>query len=139
MNVAAQRNDDKALVWLSQVDDPHVTDAQLKDEPPKRFIQLSKQLAVALQKIAQGELGREITQNVARALDEKRAARGLELLRLICNYYAANRTAERTCSILDLQKVKLLDRKNGDLEKLQNDWSYVIDNLGRNVTPEIKE
>ena len=55
-------------------------------------------MATASQKIAHGELGREITLTVSRALAEKRAARGLELLRLICAYYAANRTAERTHS-----------------------------------------
>ena len=139
VNVAAQRDDDEALEWVSQVDDVNVTDEALAERPPTKFIQLSKRLATALQKIAHGELGREITQRVSRALDEKRSACGLELLRIICAYYATNRTAARTCSIADLQKVKLTDRKNGDLEKLQNDWSYVMDNLVKDVDPDTKE
>ena len=105
VNVAAQRNDDLALVWVSQVDDPSVTVEDLAEEPPTRFIQLSRQLALSLQRVAQGELGRQIMQRVSRAIVEKRAARGLELLRMICDYHAANRTAEQTCKIVGLQKV----------------------------------
>ena len=71
VNVAAQRDDDKALVWVSQVDDQNITDEDLAKQPPLRFRQLSKRLAAALQKIASGELGRDITQRVARSLSQK--------------------------------------------------------------------
>ena len=86
-----------------------------------------------------GELGRDITQRVARSIEMKRSARGLELLRVICRYYAVNRTVARTCRVLDLQKVRLTDRKTGDLEKLQNDWSHVVDNLVQEVDGDLKE
>ena len=84
VNIAAQRDDDKALEWVSRVDDPNVTDEELAEPPELKFRQLSRRLAAALQKSVQGELGREITQRVARSLALKRSARGLELLRVIC-------------------------------------------------------
>ena len=46
VNVAAQRDDDKALVWVSRVDDPNVTDEELTEQPPLRFRQLRRQTAV---------------------------------------------------------------------------------------------
>ena len=79
VNIAAQRDDDKALVWVSRVDDPNVTDEELTEQPELRFRQLSKRLAAALQKVVGGELGRDITQRVARSIALKRSARGLEL------------------------------------------------------------
>ena len=52
----------QALQFAKQVEDESISDEQLK-ECPKKFANLSKMLAEALQKIATGELGRNITRD----------------------------------------------------------------------------
>ena len=39
VNIAAQRDDDKALEWVSRVGDPNVTDEELGEPPERRFRQ----------------------------------------------------------------------------------------------------
>ncbi len=105
-NAASGRLDDKALHWVKQAEAyDDVTDEQCAAEPPKQFKRSSRALATALQKIAAGELGRAITDHVARSLADGHSARGLELLRMLFRYNASSKTKERVYRATDLQKV----------------------------------
>ena len=116
VNAAAMRHDDTALLWVKQVDDPLVTDEMLARQSEKRYALLCKRLSAALQRIAHGELGRQITALCETAIANDRAARGREILRVICAYYKTNQTAEKVFLICDLLKVKMKDTRNGSLE-----------------------
>ena len=73
------------------------------------------------------------------ALRDNRSVRGRELLWMILDYYKTNITAERIYTINDLREVKLDDPKNGNLEKFQNDWDFVLSCLIRDVDDADKE
>ena len=93
-----------------------------------------------MQRIAHGELGRTIAARVNAGLAEvpPRLATGLELYRLVVDYYKTNRTADTIFRQGDLQRVCLNDRKNGNLEKFQNDWNLVLDSIDVEISDDVQ-
>ena len=93
VNAASGRMDDKALEWVMKTENLAIPDADMAT-CKRKFAILDRRLSAALQRIAHGELGRQITQAAEDALREGRAVRGRELLRLIIRYFQTNRTAD---------------------------------------------
>ncbi len=61
----------------------------------KEFATLDRKIAASLTKLAQGELGRQITQRNDEALyKECRMARGRELLCIVFRYYATGKSRD---------------------------------------------
>ena len=140
VNTAADRSDDKALLWVKEVEEyDKVADEILAEAPRKSFQKLDKRISAAVQRAAHGQLGRQITQHVTLVLKEGRSARGRELLRMVFRYYLTNRTQEQVYRITDLQKVVMKDSKNGDLEKFINDWDWVWNNVMEDVPQSLAE
>ena len=81
-NAASGRPDDLALVWVRQVDDPVVALEDLR-KCEKKFRLLDKRLASSLQKIVNGELGREVFAATEMATQSGRSIGGREILRMI--------------------------------------------------------
>ena len=120
INAASGRPDDKALIWALRADDLEgVPDEELR-KSPKRFAILDRRISASLQKIAQGELGRQITQAAEDALKENRSIKGLEILRIMIRYFQTNRTADAVYTLKDLQLVQV---KNKNIEGFQNSWN----------------
>ena len=84
---ASGRPDDQALVWAKQVEDPMVTDEALENVPDKSKT-LSMKLTAALQRVAQGDLGRRITEKVEDGLQMGRSTPGLVLLRMVFKHFS---------------------------------------------------
>ena len=74
---------------------------------PSRFLLLDRRLSSALQRIAQGELGRQSTLAAEAELRNGRSVKGIGILRLICHYYQTNKTADLVYDITDLYKVSM--------------------------------
>ena len=74
---------------------------------PGRFLLLDRRLSSALQRIAQGELGRQITLAAEAELREGRSIKGLVILRMIFHYYKTNKTSDLAYDITDLYKVRM--------------------------------
>ena len=72
--------DDKALEWVMKAEQLEIPDENMATCKTK-FAILDRRLSAALQRIAHGELGRQIIQAAEDALREGRAIRGRELLR----------------------------------------------------------
>ena len=111
--------DDKALEWVMKTENLAIPDADMAT-CKRKFAILDRRLSAALQRIAHGELGRQITQAAEDALREGRAVRGRELLRLIIKYFQTNRTADAVYNLADLQRVHM---KGYNLEAFQNIWN----------------
>ncbi len=80
---ASGREDDKVLSWIREVEKPGAKPEDFADKT-KEFATLDRKVAASLTKLAQGELGRQITQRNDEALyKECRMARGRELLCIV--------------------------------------------------------
>ena len=80
---ASGREDDRVLSWIREVETPG---AKLEDiaDKTKELATRDRKVAASLTKLAQGELGRQITQGNDEALyRECRMARGRELLCIV--------------------------------------------------------
>ena len=122
INTTSARPDDKALEWARTVEDENLSEESFF-KVPKKFATLSRKLSSQLQRIATGELGRQITQKVEDCLKQGKSAPGLVLLRMILKYYSSGRHAEAVFNLNDLQKVTI---KGGNLEGFQNTWNMVL-------------
>ena len=140
VDVAAGREDNKALRWVQKVDHEATMLAHLGPDRRKQFGSLNKKLAAALinPKVAKGELGRRLYQFCEDCMKYgKRAACGRELLWLILSYYKTSKHAEVMFDISDLQKVEL--KKGQSLESFQNSWIAVFSGLKRQPDKEFVE
>ena len=138
---AAGRDDDEVVEYLKRCEDlEKYPDEVFEQPPPKKFRLLEKRLGTAFQRAAHGTLGRKITDKVTDTLREKgRAPYGTELYNLVARYYLSDVVADRTYKIPDLLKAKMKDPKNGDLDKCQMDWEFVLENIPGGFEEEMKE
>ncbi len=93
---ASGREDDRVILWIREVE---TKGAKPEDfaEKTKEFLTLDPKVAASLTKLAQGELGRQITQRNDEALyKECRMARGRELL---CIVFGTTQQAKRRGSV----------------------------------------
>ena len=135
-NTAANRMDDEALAWVMKAemfDD--ISDDDLQ-RVPKRFLMLDHRLSSALQRIAQGELGRQITLAAEAELRAGRAIKGLVILRMICKYYQTNKTSDLVYDITDLYKVSM---EGNNAEGFQNTWIQVLRGMRKQPEPDVLE
>ena len=73
----------------------------------ERFLLLDRRLSSALQRMAHGELGRQITLAAEAELRGGRSTKGIVILRLICHYYKTNKTEDLVYEITGLYKVSM--------------------------------
>ena len=111
VNSAGGRHDDEAIVWLLRAEPGKGTEQELAS-PGRRFYLLDKRIATGILKIAEGELGRQLSQAAEFALKAGRAIRGRELWRMVLTYYQASATTREMYRISDLQAAQIL---NGNL------------------------
>ena len=60
INAAANRLDNKALIWVRSAQDFNITDEELEEVPPE-FPVISRDICAKLHRMCTGELGRNIT------------------------------------------------------------------------------
>jgi len=125
VNAASGRSDEKALLWVRECLDLERVDSYFASSS-RRFALLDARFGAALQQMAHGELGRQISLFVEACLREGRIAKGREVFRIILRYYSTNKTADVIFQITDLQRIKLV---SGNLETFQNSWLSVLQGM----------
>jgi len=122
VNTASGRPDDQALCWAREAEDESLP-PEYFHTVPKKFATLSRKIAAVLQKVAEGNLGRNITQTAEDWIKQGKSVPGLVLLRIILQYYATGRQSDAVFNLNDLQKVQI---KGGNLEGFQISWDMVL-------------
>ena len=131
--LCANRDDNLILEYMNEPEVKGIKPENFTKVSHKRLRSISRKLAAALIKAADGELGRRIHLYVQHQQKLLRYPEGLEIWCIVLEYYKTNNKAETVYALADIALIKV---HNHNLENFINTWDAVLDALP--VMPEIE-
>ena len=127
----------KAFKWMQEVDSSTATHATLANSG--KFKSLDTKLSSAINDIARGELGRQITIATEKEAKEGRLIKGRQLLLIIFEYFKLDEAAGSLYDLTDLMAVRMKgdNPSGGQLEAFYSTWESTFLNMKEEPTEKV--